>query len=200
MNNFPDHVVPRRATSTGFQQSGVLQRIKSRYRYTQLAIARPETTNNVPQFFTKLNCYTPSFKNCSLLLRHTPSESSLDFDAFVGDVRDHEWKRAPAIDSFESRAAQAISGASTTGSIATSNANDENQRARGLDASIMQQLHPPTYTCDEAWIALPPLPRGPRRGPGVCAVTREVGGKKNTIFVAGGWDGKHALNVILSIV
>ena len=48
MNNFPDHVVPRRATA-GFQQSGVLQQIESRYRYTELAIARPETTNNVPQ-------------------------------------------------------------------------------------------------------------------------------------------------------
>ena len=47
-DNFPDHVVPRRATA-GFQQSGVLQQIESRYRYTELAIARPETTNNVPQ-------------------------------------------------------------------------------------------------------------------------------------------------------
>eukprot|EP00729_Bicosta_minor_P008693 gene8693-25515_t len=156
-----------------------------------------------PSLQPAAKCDPPSVRGMGveppILQRHTPSDSSLDFDAFVGDVRDHEWKRAPAIDSFESRAAQAISGASTTGSIATSNAN-ENQRARGLDASIMQQLHPPTYTCDEAWIALPPLPRGPRRGPGVCAVTREVGGKKNTIFVAGGWDGKHALNVILSIV
>ena len=50
---------------------------------------------------------------------------------------------------------------------------------------------PPAIACGEAWVALLPMPRGARCGPGVCAVQSNTEpGSKGGIFVAGGWDGE----------